>query len=124
MNLTLRKSLSSGIQFDVNYAFSKSIDVGSNAERVNVFDTVGGFSSQVINSWAPNQLRAVSDFDMRHQLNSNWVIDLPFGRGKTFGSGMGRAADAIFGGWGLSGLFHWSSGLPFSVFPGDGWPTN
>ena len=124
LNLTLRKSLSSGIQFDVNYTFSKSIDVGSNAERVNVFDTVGGFSSQVINSWVPNQLRAVSDFDMRHQLNSNWVIDLPFGRGKTFGSGMGRVADAIFGGWGLTGLFHWSSGLPFSVFPGDGWPTN
>jgi hypothetical protein len=124
MNLTLRKALHAGVQFDVNYTFSKSIDVGSNAERVNVFDNVGGFSSQVINSWAPNQLRAVSDFDMRHQLNSNWVIDLPFGRGKTFGAGMGRMMDAIIGGWSVTGLFHWSSGLPFSVFPGDGWPTN
>jgi len=124
MNLTLRKALKNGVQFDVNYTFSKSIDVGSNAERVNVFDTVGGFSSQVINSWAPNQLRAVSDFDLRHQINANWVVDLPFGRGKRFGSGMGRVADAIIGGWSLTGLFHWSSGLPFSVFPGDGWPTN
>jgi hypothetical protein len=124
MNLTLRKALSAGVQFDVNYTFSKSIDVGSNAERVNVFDTVGGFSSQVINSWDPNQLRAVSDFDMRHQLNSNWVIDLPFGRGKKFGSGISRLMDTIVGGWSVTGLFHWSSGLPFSVFPGDGWPTN
>ena len=71
---------------------SKSIDVGSNAERVNVFDNVGGFSSQVINSWVPNQLRADSDFDLRHQINSNWVIDLPVGRGRKFGSGMGRVA--------------------------------
>ena len=124
LNLTLRKALRNGVQFDVNYTFSKSIDVGSNAERVNVFDTAGGFSSQVINSWAPNQLRAVSDFDMRHQINANWVIDLPFGRGKKFGSGMGRVADAVIGGWSLTGLFHWSTGLPFSVFPGDGWPTN
>jgi hypothetical protein len=128
LNLTLRRALASGIQFDVNYTFSKSIDVGSNAERVNLFDVnggnVGGFSSQVINSWAPNQLRAVSDFDMRHQINSNWVIDLPFGRSKTFGSGMGRAVDAIIGGWTLTGLFHWSSGLPFSILNGNGWPTN
>jgi hypothetical protein len=126
LNVTLRRALSSGIQFDVNYTFSKSIDVGSNAERISLFDAngVGGFSSQVVNSWAPNQLRAVSDFDMKHQLNSNWVIDLPVGRGRKFASGMGRVADAIIGGWSLTGLFHWSSGLPFSIFPGGGWSTN
>jgi hypothetical protein len=128
LNLTFRRALSKGVQFDVNYTFSKSIDVGSNAERINVFDTNGtnngGFSSQVINSWQPNGLRAVSDFDMKHQLNSNWVIDLPVGRGKRFGGGMGTFANAILGGWGLSGLFHWSSGLPFSIFPGGGWSTN
>jgi hypothetical protein len=128
LNLTLRHALRSGIQFDVNYTFSKSIDVGSNAERINLFDVnggnVGGFSSQVINSWVPNQLRAVSDFDMKHQINSNWVIDLPFGRGRKFATGMSRVADAVLGGWGLTGLFHWSSGLPFSIFPGGGWSTN
>ena len=128
LNLTLRRALSNGIQFDVNYTFSKSIDVGSNAERINLVDTnggnVGGFASQVINSWAPNQLRAVSDFDTRHQFNSNWVVDLPVGRGKRFGPGMGPVGNAIVGGWSLSGLFHWSSGLPFSIFPGGGWSTN
>jgi len=128
LNLTFRRALTKGVQFDVNYTFSKSIDVGSNAERVNVFDTngtnVGGFSSQVINSWQPNGLRAVSDFDMRHQINSNWVIDLPVGRGKRFGGTMGSFGNAVLGGWSLSGLFHWSSGLPFSIFPGGGWATN
>lgn len=112
----------------MNYTFSKSIDVGSNAERIDLFDinggNVGGFASQVINSWSPNQLRAASDFDLRQQINSNWVIDLPVGRGRTFGSGMGRLADAIFGGWSVTGLFHWTTGLPFSIFNGNGWPTN
>lgn len=127
LNLSLRHALSHGLQFDVNYSYSKSIDVGSNAERINVFDTNGtnngGFSSQVINAWAPNQGRSVSDFDMKHQINSNWIVDLPVGRGKRFGSGMGRLADAFLGGWSFSGLFHWTTGLPFSIFPA-GWSTN
>jgi hypothetical protein len=128
LNLTFRRALTNGVQFDINSTFSKSIDVGSNAERINVFDTngsnVGGFSSQVINAWQPNALRAVSDFDMKHQVNSNWVIDLPVGRGKHFGGALGGFANAVLGGWSLSGLFHWSSGLRFSIFPGGGWSTN
>ena len=37
---------------------------------------------------------------------------------------MGKVGNAVFGGWNLSGLAHWTSGLPFSIFPGGGWPTN
>ena len=126
LNLSLRHAFSQGIQFDVNYTYSKSIDVGSNAERINVFGSgtdVGGFSSQVINAWEPNQLRAVSDFDLTHQINANWIAELPIGHGKPFGGGMGRVANAILGGWSFSGLFHWTSGLPFSIFV-TGWSTN
>lgn len=54
-----------GLQFDLNYTFSKSMDVGSNAERINEFQGFG-FASQIINSWSPKQLRAVSDFDTTH----------------------------------------------------------
>jgi hypothetical protein len=123
LQLTLRHAMTNGLQFDFNYTFSKSIDIGSNAERVNEFEGFG-FASQVINSWSPNQLRAVSDFDTRHQINANWVYELPFGRGRRFGTGMGRIADAIVGGWGFSGIFHWTSGLPFGFEGGAGWSTN
>jgi hypothetical protein len=37
---------------------------------------------------------------------------------------MGKVADAIFGGWGFSGIAHWTSGLPWSMGSGSGWPTN
>jgi hypothetical protein len=123
MQLTLRKAMSSGLQFDVNYTFSKSMDIGSNAERINEFEGFG-FASQVLNSWAPGQLRALSDFDTKHQINSNWVYELPLGRGRRFGSGMGKIANAMVGGWGLSGIVHWTSGLPFSMGSGAGWSTN
>jgi hypothetical protein len=121
---SLRHVMTHGLQFDLNYTFSKSIDVGSNAERINQFEG-GGFASQIINSWSPKQLRAVSDFDTRHQINANWVYELPFGRGKAYASGMSRWSDAIVGGWQFSGLLRWSSGLPFTVGPGLGfWATN
>jgi hypothetical protein len=125
MQLTLKHAMSSGLQFDINYTFSKSMDVGSNAERVNIFDTAtGGFGDQIINSWAPNQLRAVSDFDMRHQFTTDWVYELPFGHGRRWAASGGKIADAFVGGWGLSGIVHWTSGLPWSMGSGSGWPTN
>ncbi len=110
------------MEFDLNYTLSKSIDVGSNAERINEFEGFG-FGSQIINSWFPNQMRAVSDFDTRHNINANWVYALPFGRGKHFGSGMGSLANAVIGGWTVSGLWRWSSGYPFSLFS-PAWATN
>lgn len=123
MQLSLRRAVSSTLQFDFNYTFSKSIDIGSNAERINEFEGFG-FASQVINSWSPKQLRAVSDFDTKHQINANWVYQVPFGHSRRFGSGMGKIAEAVIGGWGLNGIFHWTSGLPFSMGAGAGWPTN
>jgi hypothetical protein len=127
LQLTLRHAMAAGLQFDFNYTYSKSIDVGSNAERVNGFESSGSslaFNSQVINAFSPNLWRAVSDFDTTHQINANWVWDLPFGRGRRWGSGSSSFVNAVFGGWGLNGLIRWTSGFPFSVEAGNGWSTN
>ena len=117
--VTLRKRWSQGFQFDLNYTYSKSLDLASNAERVGSFD---GF---LVNSWSPNQLKAVSDYDTRHQVNAFWVAELPFGRGKHWGSGWNAFAENILGGWQISGLWRMTSGLPAQgVFNGRQWPTN
>ncbi len=125
LQLTLRHPLSNGLQFDINYTYSKSIDVGSNAERVNGFESGGlAFNSQVVNSWSPNQWRAISDFDTKHQINANWVWDLPYGKGRHWGGASGGLLDAILGGWGFNGLTRWTSGFPFTVSAGAGYATN
>ncbi len=113
---------SGGLAFDLNYTYSKSIDMGSNAERINEFEGFG-LGSQIINSWFPQQNRAISDFDTTHIVNSNWVYDLPVGHARKWGSGMGRLADAFFGGWTVSGLWRWSTGYPFTMFSPE-WATN
>ncbi|MFY9528367.1 MAG: TonB-dependent receptor [Candidatus Acidiferrales bacterium] len=121
--VSLRKRLSSGLQFDFNYTLSKSTDIGSDAERISVFEG-GGFSSDIINPWNPNTQHALSDFDTTHQINANWVYQLPFGRGRRFASGVNQGLDAVIGGWQLSGLARWTSGFPFSVGNGFQFPTN
>jgi Carboxypeptidase regulatory-like domain len=126
LQLSLRHAMSSGLQFDLNYTFSKSIDVGSNAERVNGFESAGAaaYNSQVINAFQPNLWRAISDFDTTHQFNANFIYDLPFGRGRHWGGGTSGVVNAIFGGWSISGLYRWTSGFPFSVLAGNGWATD
>jgi hypothetical protein len=116
----LRSRPSHGLQFDFNYTLSKSLDEGSDSERVPAF---GGLSA-IINTWAPKQLRGPSDFDARHSINADWVYDLPVGRGKRFGSGFNRFADSILGGWQASGIYRWTSGFPFSIPAGATWNTN
>jgi hypothetical protein len=55
----------------------------------------------------------------RHRLVNTAVYELPFGKGRRFLSGAGRAVDALFGGWQLSGILTLQSG-PFltPVFSG------
>jgi len=125
LQVTLRKAMSAGLQFDFNYVYSKSIDASSNAERVNGFEAAGGvaFNNQAINAWSPDLWRAPSDFDTTHQINFNAILDLPYGKGRHWNASNGLL-NAVFGGWGLSGLGRWTSGFPFSVAAGDGWATN
>jgi hypothetical protein len=119
----LRHRATHGLTFDLNYTYSKSIDMGSNAERISLFQGFG-YASQIINAFNPGQNRGVSDFDMTHQINANWVYELPFGRGQRWGSSSNGFVNAVLGGWSLSGLYRWSSGLPFSISNGFQFPTN
>jgi hypothetical protein len=42
------------------------------------------------------------------------IWDLPIGRGKAWLGGIGPAADRFFGGWTISAITLWRSGLPFT----------
>ena len=101
--------------------------MGSDTERTNELN-IGTFAqsqanNEIQNSWNPSLNRGVSDFDTRHLITADWILSLPFGRGKYFGANTGRVADALIGGWQLCGLNRWSSGLPFSLVE-NGWTTN
>jgi hypothetical protein len=121
LEVTFRKRLSRGVQFDLNYTYSRSIDLESDAERVDLQVQALGF---IQNAWRPQQSRGVSDFDTPHQINANWIAELPFGKGRWIGREAGKPLDAIIGGWQLSGLARWSAGFPVNIGNGSAWPTN
>ena len=126
LQATLRKQAGHGLQFDFNYTFSKSIDITSNATRLGFSSStnVGAPGSRLANAFSPGSRRAVSDFDTTHQFNADWIWELPFGKGKPFAGNSSGVAEAVIGGWELSGLARWTSGFPFTVDNGNFWPTD
>jgi hypothetical protein len=97
--------------------------MGSGAERSNWESTDSFGGSAIQNSWNPKLNKGVSDFDTRHLITVDWVYALPVGTGKAVLGNANRLVDALMGGWQLSGLSRWASGLPFSVFE-PGYTTN
>jgi hypothetical protein len=126
--VTLESKARRGVQMEVSYTLSKSLDMGSDAERTMFSSSTGTSAGSsfgaILNAWNPRLNYAISDFDVRHLISGNWVVELPAGRGKTFLSGTNRKVDNIIGGWQLSGVTRWTSGLPFSLISGAGWGTN
>ena len=120
--VTLRHPMSHGLQADISYTYSRSIDFGSDAERNTEFSGNLG-SSSIINSFNPALNRAVSDFDTTHLLTVDWVYQMPFGKGALLASSANNFVNAFIGGWQLSGILRTTSGLPFS-FNDPGWTTD
>ncbi len=127
LQLSLRKGYAGGTQFDVNYTLSKSDDLGSLVERGSAFGNfaAGGYSGFLLNSWEPELHYGTSDYDLRHQINANGLLELPFGSGRRFGSGANGFTNALIGDWSVAGLVRWTSGFPFNVYNCRScWPTN
>lgn len=114
--VTLRHPSSHGLQLDISYTLSKSIDEGSDAERSSEFSTSLNLEPGILNTWRPQLNRGVSSFDTHDLLTVDGVYDLPFGRGRQLLANDNRFVDLFVGGWQLSGINRTTSGLPFSLF--------
>ena len=59
----------------------------------------------------------------RHRWITSAIYELPFGRGRQFGSNSNRFIDAVFGGWQLSSIFLWQSGPHLTPYFSGGDPS-
>jgi hypothetical protein len=120
-NISVRQRLGNDLTFDFNYTYSKSFDYTSQLLGAYTFT----FDNALIrNPLNPRQARAVSDYDMPHNFNANFLIGLPFGKGKKFLSNAPKVVDFLLGGWQLAGVFRLHSGTPFVVQDAGRWATN
>jgi hypothetical protein len=121
MQLSLRQRLRDDVTFDFNYTYGHSLDNASGLQNSTSYGT-----AFIVNALSPEANYATSDFDARHIINANWVVGLPFGRGKRFFTNASSLMDQVFGGWQSTGIFRWNSGLPIPQAPFDCcvWATN
>jgi len=99
--ITLHKNAGYGLQFDLNYTYSHSIDNVSVAANSIASGQGFGYICDVVR---PRECRGNSDFNVTNYLNGNFIYDLPFGKGKAYAATAPFWLNEIIGGWKLSGL--------------------
>jgi hypothetical protein len=97
LQASLTKRFSRGVMFNVNYTFSRSIDLYSDE---GIFQVQHDQNRPWLN-------RALSDFHRKHRLIFSWVWDLPF------------KGNRLVEGWQISGVGTFQSGRPFTVIDED-----
>jgi hypothetical protein len=112
--------MTGGVEFQFSYTWSKSLDTRSFDPA---FTTVSGANNQSAGS-TPYDIGnrklnyGLSDFDRKHVVQTYWVWELPFGRGKKFLSQASGFAQRVAGGWQVAGTGTFQSGRPYSIYSG------
>jgi hypothetical protein len=102
LQIKVEKRFSHGLQFLSHYTYSHAFNYDSSYYSVDQRVAYGP-----------------DDFNRNHVFVLSTVYELPFGRGRQFGSSMSRAMDLLVGGWQISNTSNWSSGLPFTASIGE-----
>ncbi len=105
-SVKLEKRFSHGLQFLTSYVWSHALAVGNTplSGDTSILDQTNYRTSYASASW-----------DIRHSMTTAFTYELPFGRGKHFGGGMNRAADAFLGGWQANGLLTMRTGDAYTL---------
>ena len=108
LQFQVEKRYSNGLQFIGAYTFSKCID---NAPGT----FVGESGVHIQYSGDFRAARGLCAQDVRNRVSLSFVYDIPFGRGRIYGSNISRVGDLIAGGWQVTGIATFRSGQPFTV---------
>ncbi len=126
----LERRFTNGLSFQAFYVFSRSLtttDSGGFTSGNGTINATNGLytvpqANQILGGGAN-----MSDDDLlrlgyqnsvnipAHTVRYNWLYELPFGKGKTFGGSVNRAVDAVIGGWQVAGNAYWNGGMWSSV---------
>ena len=103
LQVTLAKQFTHGLSMNANYAWQHAISWATGLLHLGSTGAVKGNDS----------------FLRRQQIIIYGLYELPFGRNKMFGSNVNGVVNQIIGGWQLSPILNYSSGLPFTLSLAD-----
>ena len=104
----LEKRFSRGMQFTVAYTWGTRP-----GEQRNPAERFGGLGTPDPTNFASEY--STASWDIRHTFTGGFVYEVPFGRGKHFGSNMNRALDTIAANWHLNGILALHTGVPYTL---------
>jgi carboxypeptidase family protein len=104
LQLKVEKRFALGASAMLAYTWSKLIDDGG----TNAWIGAGDFR----NFYCRKCERGLSAYDQPHRLVANFTYELPFGRGKAWGSNWNRALDAVLGNWQVNGILTYNTSRP------------
>lgn len=110
-----RHRFTHGLDATISYTFSKFID---NTDGTQAWSYVGG--SGVANNYNLAAEKSVSGGDTPQSIVANYSYYLPVGKNKAWGSNFNRTTNAIVGGWQVTGIYTFRSGLPLGI-SGNNW---
>jgi len=108
-----RKRLSSGLEINGFYVWSKSIMENLGYYGCGSVNAEGAYWQDAYNRRAN---RGPSCFDAQHNFSFGGVYNMPFGKGQKYGASWNKATDLVLGGWNLNFFENAHSGFPVTVF--------
>jgi hypothetical protein len=99
------KQISGSMNLLVTYQWSKAIDNASEWQGWEISDTLRDY-------YDLNRDRSISGHDLPHSFVTALVYELPVGRGRSVATDLPKVADAVIGGWQVSSIIRFGSGLP------------
>jgi hypothetical protein len=109
-----------GLQTSLEHRFAEGFNVLAAYTFAKSLGTADGNVNQcdVQNAHNVAAERGPTTPDFRHQLTVSYVYELPYGRGKHFGSSANSVVQAVLGDWEVAGVTRARSGEAFDVLMG------
>ncbi len=126
----IERRFGSGFSFLANYTLSKALQAGGGigAQGIHNVGSIGNSQGPPQANMGMSEIYGFADWDARHRFLFNYVVDLPFGRGKRLlgnvDGASGKFVNAVVGGWSMAGTTTFRSGNPFSLICAGGYCRN
>lgn len=112
----LEKRFSRGLSGLVSYTWGKTLaDSIDQLASGGDATTYQGMKRGPQNGYDRRSEYGPADFDVKQRLSASAVWQVPYGRGRQFGSSSGRLTNILLGGWDFSPIVIAEGGLPFTV---------
>lgn len=105
LQVKVERRFAKGLYLLNSFTWSKAIDNAS-----QVLEEPGGNTGTPQNVYNIRADRGIGAYDQPFNNTTSFVFELPFGKGRTWLSDLSYAADALLGGWALTGINTMTSG--------------